>query len=80
MEYAKEYNADTRKGKLKSMEEIKPIMDAQIIRALHNLGMNQEGAFNHTRSKAGARGMAQMMPQAHRDFVNKYGVSENGLL
>lgn len=80
VEYAKEYNADTRQGKLKSMEEIMPIMDTQIIRALNNLGMNQEGAFNHTRSKAGARGMAQMMPQAHRDFVNKYGVDANGLL
>ncbi|MDD2745857.1 MAG: hypothetical protein PHU93_04940, partial [Candidatus Gracilibacteria bacterium] len=80
VEYAKEYNAETRKGKLKSMEEIRPIMDSQIIRALNNLGMNQEGAFNHTRSKAGARGIAQMMPQAHRDFVNKYGVNENGLL
>lgn len=50
LEYASEYNPAKHSGKLKDMSAIRPIMDAQIERALHNLGMNQEGAFDFIRS------------------------------
>lgn len=52
IEYASEYNPEKHVGKLKDAASIKAIMDSQIERALHNLGMNQEGAFDLVRSPA----------------------------